>query len=205
MATGFLAMRSEADGACHGNIEDGRIHRFGAGTLYDDNSKRDITARSLAIFSAGEEPRRKICVWCLILYSLPPEGGGETTARRKQSRRRREGVTRVLVFLRLFAKHRYCRCRFSTMLVSVRVTIIIAVELDDREMPPLSHYRFHRTYHRPMLRWSRRFSARFSLEFLVLRWPRVPLEYPPALIGFLGSLKHGYIPLERFPSVLGKF
>lgn len=46
-----------------------RLH-FGVGTLYDDNSERDITARSLAIFSVGEEPRCKICVWRLILHPL---------------------------------------------------------------------------------------------------------------------------------------
>lgn len=64
---------------------------------------------------------------------------------------------------------------------SVRVTIIIAVELDDREMPLLSHYRFDGRYHRGMLRWSRCFSMRFSSEFLLLRWPHVHsniLEFP---------------------------
>lgn len=85
----------QADGACHGNIEDERIYHFAVGTLYDDNSKRDITARSLAIFSVGEEPRRKICVWCLILYSLHAASRrrrrNERTTRTRQSRRRSEG------------------------------------------------------------------------------------------------------------------
>lgn len=110
---------------------------------------------------------------------LPPEGsgGGATKETREEDKaedvQRGEGVTRVLVFLRLFAKHRYCCCRFSTLLVYVRVTIIIAVELDDREMPLLSHYSFHGRYHRGMLRWSRCFSTGFSSEFLLLRWPHV--------------------------------
>lgn len=52
---------------------------------------------------------------------LPAEGGGATKEPREQDKAEdvQRGVTRVLVFLQLLAKHRYRCCRFSTLLVYV--------------------------------------------------------------------------------------
>ncbi|HGJ5890499.1 MAG TPA: hypothetical protein ACHBZA_03865, partial [Arsenophonus apicola] len=68
-ATQGAAVSEEADGATRSREYRRRTHlHFGAALYMTITQNRDITARSRTVFSVGEETRRKICVWCLILH-----------------------------------------------------------------------------------------------------------------------------------------
>ena len=86
--------------------------------------------------------------------------------------------------------HRYCRYRFSTLLVfvsSAELRLLSRPSWTTAKMRLLSHYRFDREHHRGTLRWLQlRFSTtRSPSDFLTLRWPHIHFEYRRVFIGFL--------------------